>query len=377
MSAEPALNDGGNAVNITIRAHRDLEVLLEKLRPGEVAVINRLDLDAVTARRLIARQPFAVLNQAEFVSGRYPNLGPQLLLEAGIQLWQLPDGAQLAVSNGATAQWHSGALYQGSKHLVDIENIGVVELRAKLAASQAGLTVQLESFVRTATLLLQQEQHMFLDEAGLPPLNQWWRGSPAVVVLPTGTQQQFDSLNRFIRQQTPAIIAADSGAELLGRRRIDVLVTDITAPFDAKAVKKAKEVVIVGTGSLDEKYHRFNKKLHQVDTTLTAAQVAVLLAHHGGASYVIPVGAPADLAEFIDRDRSDQAATFLTRLKLGSQWVDPASVPLLYTGVVRRWQVGAVVVLALIVLVVALNLTPVGREWTLQGWDFLSRVMPQ
>ena len=40
----------------------------------------------MAADALVVRQVAAVVNAAPSISGRYPNLGPQLLLEAGIPL---------------------------------------------------------------------------------------------------------------------------------------------------------------------------------------------------------------------------------------------------------------------------------------------------
>jgi len=51
-----------------------------------VAVIDHRDLDRIAAESLVESQPAAVLNAAESSSGRYPNEGPVLLLEAGIPL---------------------------------------------------------------------------------------------------------------------------------------------------------------------------------------------------------------------------------------------------------------------------------------------------
>src|SRR5450759_1757353 len=60
--------------------------LTKRLRPGEIAVIDHLDLDRVSAEALAACRPAALSTAARSTSGRYPNLGPGILLEAGIPL---------------------------------------------------------------------------------------------------------------------------------------------------------------------------------------------------------------------------------------------------------------------------------------------------
>lgn len=78
--AEPA-EVGGVA-----RIDRRTKNLTKRLQPGEVAIIHHSDLDRVSAEALVATGAGVVVNAVPSVSGRYPNLGPSILLEAGIPL---------------------------------------------------------------------------------------------------------------------------------------------------------------------------------------------------------------------------------------------------------------------------------------------------
>src|ERR687892_2218258 len=60
--------------------------LLTRLRPGEVAVIDHEDLDRVAAEGLVAKGAAAVVNASPSITGRYPNLGPLILVRAGVPL---------------------------------------------------------------------------------------------------------------------------------------------------------------------------------------------------------------------------------------------------------------------------------------------------
>src|ERR1700761_5801153 len=62
------------------------KVLVRRLEPGDIAIIDHADLDRVSADELIACRVAAAVNAAKSVTGRYPNLGPRLLLDAGIPL---------------------------------------------------------------------------------------------------------------------------------------------------------------------------------------------------------------------------------------------------------------------------------------------------
>src|SRR3954447_11109774 len=70
----------------TARLDRRTKRLVGRLRPGDIAVIDHVDLDRVAADSLVAVGVAAVLNARPSVSGRYPNLGPQVLLDAGVPL---------------------------------------------------------------------------------------------------------------------------------------------------------------------------------------------------------------------------------------------------------------------------------------------------
>ena len=65
-----------------VRVDARTKRLTKRLRAGEVAVIDHTDLDRVAAEALAEARPAAVLNAAPSVSGRYPNLGPGILVNA-------------------------------------------------------------------------------------------------------------------------------------------------------------------------------------------------------------------------------------------------------------------------------------------------------
>ena len=60
--------------------------VLRRRRPGDIAVIDHLDLDRSSAEALLDHGVAAVVNASPFISGRYPNLGPELLAAAGVVL---------------------------------------------------------------------------------------------------------------------------------------------------------------------------------------------------------------------------------------------------------------------------------------------------
>ena len=95
--ASPAERTGGGVaprtINGPVRSGRRTKLLVKHLVRGDIALIDHEDIDRVSAEELIAAGVAAVLNCGASSSGSYPNLGPQLLVEAGILLVDLPDDA--------------------------------------------------------------------------------------------------------------------------------------------------------------------------------------------------------------------------------------------------------------------------------------------
>src|SRR3954453_3881673 len=73
-------------VSGTVRLDRRTKNLTKRLRPGDIAVIDHQDVDRVSADSLVACRVAPVFNAAPSISGRYPNLGPEILVSAGIPL---------------------------------------------------------------------------------------------------------------------------------------------------------------------------------------------------------------------------------------------------------------------------------------------------
>src|SRR5215213_8075333 len=78
--------EAGPGVAGTARLDRRTKNLTKRLRPGDIAVIDHVDIDRVSADALVGCRVAAVVNAAPSISGRYPNLGPEILVSAGIPL---------------------------------------------------------------------------------------------------------------------------------------------------------------------------------------------------------------------------------------------------------------------------------------------------
>ena len=88
--------------------------ITKRLNPGEIAIIDHSDLDRVSAEELIRRKVAAVVNVSVSITGRYPNLGPKLLLDAGIPVIDgVGRDALVRITDGAVVRLDQETLYLG------------------------------------------------------------------------------------------------------------------------------------------------------------------------------------------------------------------------------------------------------------------------
>jgi len=70
----------------TVKIDKKTKNLAKRIRPGEIAVIDHVDIDEIGAESLIEKKILAVINANKSISGRYPNLGPLIIDKAGIPI---------------------------------------------------------------------------------------------------------------------------------------------------------------------------------------------------------------------------------------------------------------------------------------------------
>jgi uncharacterized membrane-anchored protein len=402
----------------TLRVDRRTSALVRRLQPGDIAVVEELDLDRRTAEALLDRGVAAVVDAAPMISGRYPNLGPELLAKAGVVLVDDVGTEGLAgLDDGTAARVVGGTVYAGDRPVLSGTPLGLDDVVKRMDRARDGLGTQLESLTHQATEFLRREQELLLHGLGVPELRTPLAGRPAVVVVRDfDHRDELRGLRRFIREQRPVLVAVDDGADALlqAGHRPDVLVVgeqglaapvgaDLAEPAGGRAgrthghavsdrgLRSAGEVVLhtdgtYGTDGTDgtygtdgtgvrrgaERLERAGVRAHRMAGAGATGDVAVLLADLRGATPIVTVGAHATLEEFLDGRRAGLGGTFLTRLRVGPRLVDAKAVPALYSGRVRTWHLLLVLLAGLAALLAAVLATPAGAELADrlgQWWD--------
>ena len=108
----------------------------------------------------------------------------------------------------------------------------------------------------------------------------------------------------------------------------------------------------------------------------SAADLALLLVDHHGASLIVTVGHSAGIEEFFDRSRAQSnPSTFLTRLKVGEKLVDAKAVATLYRSHISGGAIALLVLAVLFAIVAALwvsHADTVVIDWLSEYWNRIS-----
>ena len=370
-----------------VRVDARTKKLTKRLQAGEIAVIDHMDLDRVAAEALVEARPAAVLNAAPSVSGRYPNLGPGILLDADVPLiddlgpdiMRLHEGQHVEVDIDGEGDEAAKVRVAGESGVLAE---GVLQTRrtieAAMDAARQGLSVQLEAFAANTMDYLRGERDLLLNGVGVPEIRTQMSGRHVLIVVRGYSyKEDLKALRPYIREYKPVIIGVDGGADavLEAGLKPDMIVGDMDSVSD-KALGCGAEIVVhayrdgraPGLARVEELAVD-----HEVfAATGTSEDIAMLMADETGAELIVAVGTHVTLLEFLDKGREGMSSTFLTRLKVGGRLIDAKGVSRLYRARISGWQLSLLALAGLVALFAALASTPGGQTFLgLSGavWD--------
>ena len=344
------------------------KVLVRRLEPGDIAIIDHADLDRVSADELIACRVAAVVNAAKSVTGRYPNLGPRLLLDAGIPVVDDAGKEVLSrVTEGITVRLDKDILYNGSDQVI-AKGVLLTEdgLTAAYDDANAGVPAQIDAFAANTLEFLRRERDLLTNGIDLPILATGMEDRHVLVVV-RGYRYREDlrALRPYIREYRPVLLAVDAGADALLKAgyRPHVIIGDMDSVSDEALMSGAELVVhAYPDGRAPGMTRLSGLGLDGVPLPApgTSEDVALLVADACGASLIAVVGTHWTVEEFLDKGRPGMASTFLTHLRVGSKLVNARGVHQLYQSRISGWALAALVVAAAVTIVVAIAYSPAG-----------------
>jgi uncharacterized membrane-anchored protein len=327
----------GDAVEGTARLGRRTKHLVRRLAPGDIAVIDHVNVDRIAAEELIATGVGVVINAAPSSDGRYPNAGPLLLAQAGVILIDVEDGDPFeALADGERLKVDGGVILAGEREALRGRVLGVEELERRRDEQLQRVDEALAEFVENTVAHVRQETDLLTGSVEFPPTRASFRDRHVLIVV-RGDRHRRDlkALRAYVRDMRPLIVAVDGGANgvLEAGMKPDVILGDMDSAGD-EALRCGAELIVHaypdGRAPGRERLLELGLEHTLLPAAGTSEDVAMLLAYEKGAALIVSVGAHFNLIEFLDRKRGGMSSTFLTRLRIGEKLVDAKGVSRLY-----------------------------------------------
>jgi uncharacterized membrane-anchored protein len=321
----------------TARLGERTKHLVKRLRPGEVAVIDHLNVDRIAAEELIEAGAVAVLNASPSSNGRYPNAGPLMLARAGIRLIDAPDAELFErLRDGDRVRIEGGTVSVGDREVARGRVLEVAELERELEEHRERIDEALAEFAENTVAHVRQETDLLTGSVDFPATAASFRDRHVLIVV-RGERHRRDlkALRAYIRDMRPLIVAVDGGADgvLEAGLKPDVILGDMDSASD-EALRCGAELIVHaypdGRAPGRERLEACRLPHKALPAAGTSEDVAMLMAHEKGAALIVSVGAHFNLIEFLDRKRGGMSSTFLTRLRIGDKLVDAKGVSRLY-----------------------------------------------
>ncbi|GAA0396808.1 MULTISPECIES: putative cytokinetic ring protein SteA [Micromonospora] len=363
----------------TARLDRRTKRLVGRLRPGDIAVIDHVDLDRVAADSLVAVGVGAVLNAKPSVSGRYPNLGPEVLVANGIPLLDdLGEGIFERIREGDTVRIDGNTVFLNDDPVAHGSLQDAESVAKAMTDAREGLSVQLEAFAANTMDYLKQERDLLLDGVGVPDIVTEVQGRHCLIVVRGyDYKADLDVLRPYIREFKPVLIGVDGGADALVEAGYtpDMIIGDMDSVTD-DVLRCGAEVIVHaypdGRAPGLPRVNGLGVSAVTFPAAATSEDLAMLLADEKGASLIVAVGTHATLVEFLDKGRGGMASTFLTRLKVGGKLVDAKGVSRLYRQGISGSSLLLLVLSAVAAMASAVAVSTVGKAYlgvVSEWWD--------
>ena len=364
----------------TARVDRDIDRLLRRIGPGDIVVLDALDLDRVTADALVDAGVAGGVNASPSISGRYPNLGPEVLVANHIALIDNA-GPEVfkKIKDGAKIRLHDSGVYSGDRRIVEGVERTDEEIADLMHDAKTGLVAHLEAFAGNTIEFIRSESPLLIDGIGIPNIDvDVYRRHVVVVADGPGAESDLKGLKPFIKEYQPVLVGVAGGADILranGYR--PQLIVGNPETMSADVLKVGAQVVLPADadGHADglERIQDLGIGAMTFPAAGSAADLALLLVDHHGAALIVTAGQSASIEEFFDRSRQQSnPSTFLTRLKVGEKLVDAKAVATLYRSHISG---AAIALLLMAVLLAAIAVLWVSRadvvviDWISEYWN--------
>jgi len=326
--------------------------LLKRLKPGSIAVINIPDFDPWLADQLADSGVIAVVNCAESITGRSPNVGVVTLLERGIPVLDAAgEGLLEELQPGETVSIEGNVIALRGGIRVSAVRLTPDIAAARLKAAQEYLALALSKMSAAVSTSITQEWAQFFRTARVAALEASLHGK-LVAVVTEGARALAELRMLRWRLAGAVIVAVEGGYEVVRRVGIqpNVVVGRAGALSEPALLSGAEIVLLTDPGeehssAAADYWHDLGVQPHVLVRPGPAEEAAIAMAADCGARLVLLIGSGFSFGDLAPRGERRASAALLTRLRVGSRVMDGASYlrlrPVVHLPTWAYWAIGA------------------------------------
>lgn len=310
--------------------------LLQRIKPGQIAVIWHQDLDPLAAEKMINSRIKAVINFDTSITGLFYNTGPKLLWDKKIPLLDVTTSYGEIQEGDPVEIDETGAVYANGRLMGRGKIIDKKTIESRINKSKYQYTIELEKFVDNTLRYIRKECNIISDKITIPSLATPIKDKHVLVVI-RGKDHKKDlsTLASYIQEVKPVLMGVDGGADTLLELGYtpDIIVGDMDSITDKGLLSGAEIVVHAykdGKAPGLERVESFGLPYKIFSMVGTSEDAALMLAYEMGADMLVAVGTHTNMIDFLEKGRWGMSSTFLVRLKVGHILIDAKGVNKLY-----------------------------------------------
>lgn len=314
--------------------------LAKRIKPNEIALIDHKDIDEVAANSLVDAKIKAIINLGPSISGKYPNKGPDILLDNGIFIVDALDIDLMNIlSEGDFIEVdENGDILKDNIFICKANIIDKSKVKELISYAYEHISEELEKFIDNTIEYAKKEKGMILGDIIIPRLKTKFKGKQVLIVV-RGQNYKEDllTIKSYIDEVSPILIGVDGGADAILEFGLipDLVVGDMDSISD-ECLRKAKEIVVHaypdGRAPGLQRIQDLNLESIVLPSPGTSEDIAMLIAYENQAELIVAVGTHSNIIDFLEKGRNGMGSTFLVRLKIGYKLIDARGVNLLYKG---------------------------------------------
>jgi uncharacterized membrane-anchored protein len=309
--------------------------LVQRVVPGQIAVIAHENLDEMAARSLLDCKVKAVVNIHPTMNGKYPTMGPLLLQQAGIPIYQLEPALWSLIEEGDMVCIEDQWLFIADRSY-PLQRFDEAMREAYLRLAYQNMEEELRTFIDNTLSYAQKEKEFVLKPLPAPIIRTSMAGRHVVVVVRgCGYKEDLFAIRSYIDDYRPVLIGVDGGADALLEHGLkpDLIIGDMDSISDG-ALMSGSEIIVHGYSDGRapglERVRRLGVEASILPSPGTSEDVAMLLAYDQNAELIVTLGTHTHMIDFLEKGRKGMASTVLVRMKIGPKLIDAKGVNKLY-----------------------------------------------